>query len=125
LAGATSTGSSSGPAYRRRFYPDCDPAIYAMFDLLVDRGETLMGMPLIERKARLKKRFAPKPKHDLLVVEAGAAARQQGRPGLHAWGADHRLEEDQGAGAGSAGALQEAVKGHRRGRRFTGNEAFH
>jgi bifunctional non-homologous end joining protein LigD len=57
-------------AYRRCYYPDCDPVVYAIFDLLIEAGENIMDRPLMERKARLKKRFTPKPKHDLLMVEA-------------------------------------------------------
>jgi bifunctional non-homologous end joining protein LigD len=57
-------------AVRRCYYPECDPVVYAVFDLLVDRGENIMGLPLIERKARLKKLFTPKPKKTLLVLDA-------------------------------------------------------
>lgn len=54
-------------AVRRCYYDDCDPVVYAMFDLLVDGGENIMGLPLIERKARLTKLFTPKPRKTLLV----------------------------------------------------------
>jgi bifunctional non-homologous end joining protein LigD len=57
-------------AVRRCYYPNCDPVTYAMFDLLVDGGENIMGLPLFERKARLKKLFTPKPKKTLLVMAA-------------------------------------------------------
>jgi bifunctional non-homologous end joining protein LigD len=57
-------------AGRRCYYPECDPVVYAMFDLLVDGGQKIMGRPLIERKARLKKLFTPKPRKTLLVMDA-------------------------------------------------------
>jgi bifunctional non-homologous end joining protein LigD len=57
-------------AYGRRYYPGCDAVTYCMFDLLIESGVTLMDAPLLERKARLKKLFTPKPKHHLLVVDA-------------------------------------------------------
>jgi bifunctional non-homologous end joining protein LigD len=57
-------------ARRRCYYPDCDPVVFAMFDLLVDHGENIMGLPLVERKARLKKLFTPKPRKTLLVIDA-------------------------------------------------------
>jgi bifunctional non-homologous end joining protein LigD len=57
-------------AYRRGYYPGCEPVVYALFDLLVDGGENIMQRPLIERKVRLKKLFTPKPKHNVLVVDA-------------------------------------------------------
>lgn len=41
-----------------------------MFDLLVGGGENILGMPLVERKARLKKLFTPAPKQTLLVMDA-------------------------------------------------------
>jgi bifunctional non-homologous end joining protein LigD len=57
-------------AVRRCYYPDCDPVTFAMFDLLVHHGENIMGLPLGDRKARLRKLFTPKPKKTLLVMEA-------------------------------------------------------
>jgi bifunctional non-homologous end joining protein LigD len=57
-------------ARRRCYYPDCDPVVYAIFDLLVDRGENIMGLPLVHRKERLGKLFKPKPKQTLLVMDA-------------------------------------------------------
>lgn len=46
---------------RRCYYPECDPVVYAMFDLLVDLGKNIMGLPLVERKARRKMQFTPEP----------------------------------------------------------------
>lgn len=57
-------------AYRRGYYPGCDPVVYAMFDLLIEAGRPIMGKPLTARKARLKKLFTPKPNRGLLVVDA-------------------------------------------------------
>jgi hypothetical protein len=50
----------AGSARRRCYYPDCDPVVYAIFDLLVDQGENIMGLPLVQRKARPGRLF----KHD-------------------------------------------------------------
>jgi bifunctional non-homologous end joining protein LigD len=57
-------------ASRRCYYPECDPVIYCMFDLLVDAGADITHMPLIERKKRLARLFRRRPKYTLLVVEA-------------------------------------------------------
>jgi bifunctional non-homologous end joining protein LigD len=57
-------------ARRKCRYPDCDPVVFCMFDLLVEGGHSLMSRPLHERKARLRAVFMPTPQHDILVVEA-------------------------------------------------------
>lgn len=57
-------------AVRRAAYPGCDPVVYAMFDLLVADGATVMDRPLTERKERLLRLFTPPPKSSLLVVTA-------------------------------------------------------
>jgi bifunctional non-homologous end joining protein LigD len=51
-------------AVRRCYYPDCDPVAYAIFDLLVGRGENIMCLPLVERKAQLKKLFSENSAQD-------------------------------------------------------------
>jgi len=56
-------------ARRKCHYPECDPVVYCMFDLLV-AGESLTELPLALRKALLTKFFTPKPTHGLLVVES-------------------------------------------------------
>lgn len=56
-------------ARRQCHYPDCDPVVYCMFDLLV-AGTSLMEIPLALRKSLLASLFTPKPTHDLLVVES-------------------------------------------------------
>jgi len=40
-------------ARRRRWYEGADPVTYCAFDLLVDQGDDITQLPLVERKARL------------------------------------------------------------------------
>jgi bifunctional non-homologous end joining protein LigD len=55
-------------ARRRGRYPGCDQVTMCVFDLLVDSGRNIMGLPLVERKARLAKLLAGVPKAALLLV---------------------------------------------------------
>ncbi|MBT2299303.1 hypothetical protein J7E70_02395 [Variovorax paradoxus] len=49
-------------ARRRRWYEGADPVVYCVFDLLIDQGEDITQLPLIERKARLAKLLeVPRP----------------------------------------------------------------
>lgn len=57
-------------AARRCYYAGCDPVTYAMFDLLVDGGLSILNRPLVERKACLKRLFTPPPTKTLLVMDA-------------------------------------------------------
>lgn len=41
-------------ARHRRWYAGCDPVTLCAFDILVHRGEPVMGLPLLERKALLQ-----------------------------------------------------------------------
>jgi bifunctional non-homologous end joining protein LigD len=59
-----------GRARRRAWVRGCDPVVLAMFDMLVDDGVDVMQEPLLARKARLTRRFTPKPAKTLLVVDA-------------------------------------------------------
>ena len=40
-------------AKHRRWFPGCDPVTLCAFDLLFEDGRNIMGLPLMERKARL------------------------------------------------------------------------
>lgn len=46
---------------RRRWYNGCAPVTLCAFDLLFESGRDIMGLPLIERKARLKRLLADVP----------------------------------------------------------------
>jgi bifunctional non-homologous end joining protein LigD len=48
-------------ARRRRWYKGADLVTFCVFDLLVENGKDLMGLPLLKRKARLMKRLAGLP----------------------------------------------------------------
>jgi bifunctional non-homologous end joining protein LigD len=55
-------------ARRRCWYKDCDPVTLCLFDILVHDGRNVTGLPLVERKALLKKLLARAPKRSLLYV---------------------------------------------------------
>lgn len=55
---------------RKCWYPDCDPVVFCIFDLLVEAGRDVMGLPYTERKQRLARLFSPKPRRSLLVVQS-------------------------------------------------------
>jgi bifunctional non-homologous end joining protein LigD len=57
-------------ARRKCWYQDCDPVVFCIFDLLVQSGRSVMGLPYTERKNRLLRLFTPKPRHSLLVVQS-------------------------------------------------------
>lgn len=59
-----------GRARRKCYYPDCDPVVYCVFDLLHAGQASLMDVPVALRKALLSALFIPKPRHSLLVVES-------------------------------------------------------
>ncbi|MDP3761522.1 MAG: hypothetical protein Q8R01_13500 [Ramlibacter sp.] len=48
-------------ARHRRWYPGCDPVTLCSFDILVHRGQPVMGLPLLERKALLQELLADVP----------------------------------------------------------------
>jgi len=48
-------------AKRRCWYAGADPVTYAVFDLLVDGGKDITGLPLVERKERLLALLDPVP----------------------------------------------------------------
>jgi bifunctional non-homologous end joining protein LigD len=48
-------------ARRRRWYEGADPVTYCVFDLLIEGGKDLTGLPLLKRKARMMKRMAELP----------------------------------------------------------------
>lgn len=48
-------------AARRRWYTGCDTGTLCAFDLLFDNGRNIMGLPLVERKARLQRLLADVP----------------------------------------------------------------
>lgn len=54
-------------ARRRRWYPGADPVVFATFDLLVDGGQEVTALPVLERKARLARLLDPAPASALLV----------------------------------------------------------
>ena len=43
----------------RRWYPGAPAVTYCCFDLLIEHGENVMALPLIERKARLRELVTP------------------------------------------------------------------
>ena len=55
-------------AKRRRRYPGCDQVTLCVFDLLVENGQNIMGLPLVERKARLARLLTGVPKAAVLMV---------------------------------------------------------
>lgn len=57
-------------ARRRGWYAGCDPVTFCIFDVLQLRGQNVMKLPFVERKALLRGLFTPRPKHSLLVVDA-------------------------------------------------------
>lgn len=54
-------------ALRRGWYEGADPVVYAVFDLLVDRGQDIRNSPIEERQARLAALVAG-IKHGVLLV---------------------------------------------------------
>lgn len=48
-------------AARRRWYAGCDAVTLCAFDLLFEDGRNVMGLPLVERKFRLKRLLAGVP----------------------------------------------------------------
>lgn len=54
-------------ARRRCWFKGCDPVTLCAFDLLVHNGRDVMGLPLMERKARLAKLLTPRPPSVLYV----------------------------------------------------------
>jgi ATP-dependent DNA ligase len=52
----------------RRWYPGAPPVTYCVFDLLVQDGENVMALPLIERKARLQQLVAPCERGAVLFI---------------------------------------------------------
>lgn len=46
---------------RRRWYTGCAPVTLCAFDLLFENGRNTMGLPLVERKARLQRLLAGVP----------------------------------------------------------------
>ena len=54
-------------AKRRSWYGGCDPVVFCVFDLLVDRGNDITTTPYLERKARLHRLFDPTPPGVLVV----------------------------------------------------------
>jgi bifunctional non-homologous end joining protein LigD len=66
--GRSDFGRLQDRARRRRRYADCDQVTLCLFDLLVDSGQSIMGLPLVERKSRLAKLLADVPKAALLLV---------------------------------------------------------
>jgi bifunctional non-homologous end joining protein LigD len=75
-------------ASKRCYYPECDPVIFCMFDLLVDAGENITALQISERKRRLRRVFNSRPKYTLLVVEAIPEAGEE----LYALAAQLSLE---------------------------------
>jgi bifunctional non-homologous end joining protein LigD len=57
-------------ARRKCWYAGCDQVAFCAFDLLVQSGRNVMGLPYTERKKRLARLFTPKPRHTLLVVQS-------------------------------------------------------
>ena len=57
-------------ARRKCWYQDCDPVVFCIFDVLVQSGRSVMGLPYTDRKRRLTRIFTPKPKHTLLIVQS-------------------------------------------------------
>lgn len=53
-------------AAHRRWYAGCDPVTFCAFDLLFENGRNIMGLPLVERKARLERLLVGVP--GVLVV---------------------------------------------------------
>lgn len=56
-------------ALRRRWYPGCDPVTLAVFDLLVLDGQSVMALPLQERKGMLADQLALLPKRSVMYVQ--------------------------------------------------------
>jgi bifunctional non-homologous end joining protein LigD len=55
-------------ARHRRWYPGCDQVTLCAFDLLVHHGRSVMGLPVVERKALLQQLLAPVNKQGVLFV---------------------------------------------------------
>lgn len=56
-------------ARMRGWRPGADPVVFCVFDVLVQAGQSVMGLPLTERKRRLAKLFADKPPSTLVVSD--------------------------------------------------------
>jgi bifunctional non-homologous end joining protein LigD len=54
-------------ARRRRWFPGAGSVTYAVFDLLIDQGEDITQLPLVERKARLAELLKGPPPSVLYV----------------------------------------------------------
>lgn len=61
-------------ASRKRWYDGCDAVTLCAFDLLFEKGTNIMGLPLVERKARLAKLLANVPAV-LVVADLPAEAQ--------------------------------------------------
>lgn len=56
-------------ARMRGWRPGADPVVFCVFDVLVHGGQSVMGLPLSERKKRLAKLFEHKPPSTLVVSD--------------------------------------------------------
>lgn len=56
-------------ARMRGWRPGADPVVFCVFDVLVQAGQSVMGLPLTVRKRRLAKLFADKPPSTLVVSD--------------------------------------------------------
>lgn len=54
-------------ARRRSWYGGCDPVVFCVFDLLVDKGIDISQAPPLDRQARLWRLFDPAPPGVLVV----------------------------------------------------------
>ena len=64
-------------AKRRSWYGGCDPVIFCVFDLLLDKGNDITQLPYLDRKARLQQLFDPAPPGVLVVSQFGEAEGQR------------------------------------------------
>jgi bifunctional non-homologous end joining protein LigD len=58
----------SSRARRRCWYKGCDQVTLCTFDILVHNGQSVMGLPLVERKPLLQQLLADIPKQCVLFV---------------------------------------------------------
>jgi bifunctional non-homologous end joining protein LigD len=73
-------------ARRRRWYEGCDPAGYAVFDLLVHSGIEILDLPLVHRKSILGDMLRRRLDSILLVSHSDHGSKRIPSEGTHAAG---------------------------------------
>lgn len=84
-------------ARRRRPYPGCAAVTFCVFDLLIEDGERIMGLPLVERLERLLRLVAPLAQSLRTALDGPSSRRKPVRGDGWGWPVD-RGRDGQAAG---------------------------